>query len=91
MLINLTDHSPIRKEVEVEIPADAIRSELASLTTEFAKQAKVPGFRPGKVPTKVVRTKFQKEIETEAIDRLLPRFFFEAVGEKKLEPVGNPQ
>lgn len=90
MLINLTDHSPIRKEVEVEIPADAIRSALDSLTTEFARQAKVPGFRPGKVPARVVRTKFQKEIENEAIDRLLPKYFFEAVGEKQLEPVGNP-
>lgn len=90
MLINLTDHSPIRKEVEVEIPADAIRSALDALTTEFAKQAKVPGFRPGKVPARVVRTKFQKEIESEAIDRLLPKYFFEAVGEKQLEPVGNP-
>lgn len=90
MLINLTDHSPIRKEVEVEIPADAIRTALDSLTNEFARQAKVPGFRPGKVPTRVVRTKFQKEIESEAIDRLLPKYFFEAVGEKQLEPVGNP-
>lgn len=90
MLINLTDHTSIRKEVEIEIPADAIRSELDSLTHEFARQAKVPGFRPGKVPVHVVRAKFQKEIESEALDRLLPRFFFEAVGEKQLEPVGSP-
>jgi trigger factor len=67
-----------------------VRGELATLTTEFARQAKIPGFRPGKVPAKVVRTKFEKEIRDEALDRLLPRFFFEAVKEKGLEPVGNP-
>lgn len=90
MLIELKDLSPIKKEVEIEIPKDAVQNELATLTNEFARQAKIPGFRPGKVPSRVVRTKFEKEIKSEALDRLLPRYFFQAVEEKGLEPVGNP-
>lgn len=90
MLIELKDISPVKKEVEVEVPADAIQSLMQEITTEFARQAKLPGFRPGKVPMNVVRNKFQKEIESETLDRLLPKFFFEAVTERSLQPVGNP-
>ncbi|MHB0969849.1 MAG: trigger factor [Thermoanaerobaculia bacterium] len=90
MLIELKDITPIRKSVEVEIPADAIQKEFQSVTMEFARQAKIPGFRPGKTPTGVVRKRFLKEIEEEVRDRLLPRFFHEAVSEHSLEPVGNP-
>lgn len=90
MLIELKELSPVRRQAEIEIPAEAIASEIDNITGEFARQARVPGFRPGKVPIKLVRSKYQKEIETEALERLVPKFFFEAVAEKKVEPVGSP-
>lgn len=90
MLIKLNDLSSVRKEVEVEIPADAVESELRSVTTEFAQHAKIAGFRPGKVPIQVVRTRFRSEIEKEVVDRLVPRLFHEVLHERGLEPVGSP-
>lgn len=90
MLINFKDISSVRKEVEVEIPPDLVQTELQHVTTEFARQARIPGFRQGKVPTNVVRTRFQKEIQQEVMDRLLPRTFQEAIRDKGLQPVGNP-
>lgn len=90
MLIDLSDVSPIRKQVEVEIPAEAVDSAFQRVTGEFARQAKVPGFRPGKTPKDVVRKRFQKEIESEVLDRLLPEFFTDAISGKDLEPVGSP-
>lgn len=90
MLIDLNDVSAIRKQVEIEIPADAIASTFRSVTGEFARQAKVPGFRPGKTPPDLVRKRFQKDIEAEVMDRLLPQFFSEAISGKEFEPVGNP-
>jgi len=90
MLINFKDLSPVRKEIEVEIPSEAVQSELQDVTSEFARHAKIPGFRKGKIPAKIVRTRFQKEIQQEVLDRLLPRTFQEAVQEKGLHPVGNP-
>lgn len=89
MLIELKELSPVRRQAEIEIPVEAIASELDNVTGEFARQARVPGFRPGKVPIKVVRNRYQKEIESEALDRLIPKFFFEAVAEK-VQPVGSP-
>lgn len=90
MLLNFTDISPIKKAVEVEIPAQMIERESERVTSEFGRQAKIPGFRPGKVPARVVRTRFAKEIQDEVMSRLLPLTFREAVAERGVEPVGDP-
>jgi trigger factor len=91
MLLNYEDLSPVRKSVEVEIPAELITREANRVTNEFAKQAKIPGFRPGKVPVSVVRTRFAKDIQDEVMNRLLPITFREAVQEKGVIPVGDPK
>lgn len=89
-LLNFQDLSSVKKAVEVEIPADLITSTEKSVTSEFANQAKLPGFRPGKVPVNVVRSRFAKEIQEEVMNRLLPQTFREVVAERGLEPVGDP-
>ena len=91
MLLNYEDISSIKKSIEVEIPADRISSEATRVTSEFSRHAKLPGFRPGKIPTNVVRTRFAKEIQEEVMSRLLPVSFREAIEGKGVEPVGDPQ
>lgn len=90
MLLNYEDVSPVKKIVEVEIPADLISSESQRVTNEFSRQAKIPGFRPGKVPAGIVRTRFAKEIQEQVIERLLPRTFRDAIADKNLDIVGDP-
>jgi trigger factor len=90
MLLNYEDVSPVKKIVEVEIPADLITAESQRVTSEFSRQAKIDGFRPGKVPLGVVRTRFAKEIQEQVMERLLPRTFHEAIADKGLEVVGDP-
>ena len=90
-VLNYEDVSPIQKTIEVEIPADLISREANKVTSEFGKHAKVPGFRPGKVPASVVRTRFSKEIQEEVVQRVLGDSFRSVVREKGLEPVGDPQ
>src|ERR1700737_3362855 len=91
MLLNYEDLSPVKKSVEVEIPADLISNEAQRVTTEFTRQGKLPGFRPGKVPLSVVRSRFAKEIQEEVMSRLLSRSFRDAIADKGVEPVGDPQ
>lgn len=90
-VLNFEDLSPIQKLVEVEIPADRLSREADRVTNEFSRQAKVPGFRPGKIPASVVRNRFAKEIQEEVVSRLLGSSFRAVVQEKGLEPVGEPQ
>jgi trigger factor len=91
MLLNYEDVSTVKKIVEVEIPADLIAAESRRITAEYGRQAKIPGFRPGKVPIGVVRTRFAKEIQEEVIEQLLPKTFHEAIADKGLELVGDPR
>lgn len=90
MLIDYKDVSPVKKTVEIEVPAEAIGEEIRRVTGEFGKQARIDGFRAGKVPTHIVRSRFLKEIHEEVLDRLVPRFFREVVDEKSWSPVGSP-
>ena len=89
-LLSYTDVSPVKKTIEVEIPAEAVANEAKRVTGEFSRQAKIPGFRPGKVPTAVVRSRFAKEIQEEVMSRLLPLSFRDAISDKGVEPVGDP-
>jgi trigger factor len=90
MLLNYEDVSPVKKIVEVEIPADLIAAESQRVTADFSRQARIPGFRPGKVPAGVVRTRFAKEIQEQVMERLLPLTFHDAIADKGLEIVGEP-
>jgi trigger factor len=89
-VLNFEDVSPVQKTIEVEIPAQLLSAEASRVTTEFARHAKVPGFRPGKIPASVVRNRFAKEIQEEVVTRVLGSSFREVVQEKGLEPVGEP-
>ncbi|GAC1401954.1 MAG: trigger factor [Thermoanaerobaculia bacterium] len=91
MLLNYEDISSIKKSIEVEIPADRVSNEAQKVTTEFSRQAKLPGFRPGKIPANVIRSRFAKEIGEEVMSRLLPMSFREAIADKNVEPVGDPE
>lgn len=90
-ILNYEEISSIQKLVEVEIPAELISREANRVTSEFGRSAKVPGFRPGKIPTSVVRNRFAKEIQEEVVSRVLGQSFRDVVQEKGLEPVGEPK
>ena len=91
MLIEYKDVTSVKKFVGVEIPADAVDHEFKHVLDEFARHAKIPGFRAGTVPRAVVRTKFDDDIKREVLDRLLPKFLRDAIVEKGLEAVGTPE
>jgi trigger factor len=86
-----TNHDPCTREVSVEVPADVVARETESVVQNYQKLARLPGFRKGKVPVTVVRSRFAGDIRGEVIERLVPRYFREEVEKQKLEPVSQPQ
>jgi trigger factor len=58
---------------------------------EFARVARVPGFRPGKAPVTLIRRRFADDIKSEVLQSLVPEQFERAVSEKKIVPVTQPQ
>jgi len=90
MKTELTDVSPTRKEIRIEIEPALIRSTYDRISDEYSKAAKVPGFRPGHAPRSVIRTRYKNEIRTEVLRELLPEAVNNAIGEHSLAAIGEP-
>jgi trigger factor len=80
-----------KRELVIEIPVDVVQHEVDSVAGQFAKRARIPGFRPGHAPTALVRRHFQDDIRSEVAQTLIPRYFQTAVKEQKWEVVGQPR
>jgi trigger factor len=89
-------HGPVlnpecTRELMIDVSAEDVSRAWGRVTASYRKYAKIPGFRPGKVPENVIRRRFGAEIRKEVIDTLLPERFNKAVNEQNLRPVGQPQ
>lgn len=80
-----------RRELEVEIPAEDVQKAVERVAREFARIARVPGFRPGKAPVTLIRRRFADDIKSEVLQSLVPEQLERAVSEKKIVPVTQPQ
>lgn len=80
-----------RRELDLEIPADEVSKAMERVTKEFAKVARIPGFRPGKAPMTLIRRRFADDIKGEVLQSLVPERVEKAVTEQKLTPVSQPQ
>ncbi len=80
-----------RRELDLEIPADEVSKALERVAKEFARIARVPGFRPGKAPISLIRRRFADDIKGEVLQTLVPERVEKAVAEQKLTPVSQPQ
>jgi len=80
-----------RRELELEIPAETVEKAVARVAKEFARVARVPGFRPGKAPITLIRRRFAEDIKSEVLQSLVPEQVERAVTESKLVPVTQPQ
>jgi trigger factor len=91
MKAELNDLSECKKTLDIEIPLDVVDHEITHIAKELARRARVPGFRPGKAPIGVVKTRFRDEIVSEMMQHLMPKYFGDAIDERKLDIVQAPQ
>ena len=80
-----------RRELDLEIPAEAVQKAVDRVAKEFARVARVPGFRPGKAPITLIRRKFADDIKSEVLQSLVPEQIERAVTENKMVPITQPQ
>ena len=79
-----------RKNVRVEIPSDVVTAEIDRIARDYSRKARVPGFRPGKTPPRVIKQRFKHEILHDVAHDLIPRAVDDALREKGLEAVDTP-
>jgi trigger factor len=90
MKTEFTDVSASQKTITIEIPVDIVDAEINRVARGYTKQARIPGFRPGKVPATLVKQRFKEQILHDVAHGLIPRAVDEALQERGIEPVDTP-
>jgi trigger factor len=90
MKTELVDVNVTRKNLVVEIPSDVVDAEISRVTTRYGRAARLPGFRPGKVPPKVVRQRFRSQILHDVAHELVEKAVGDALTARGVEPVDTP-
>lgn len=91
MQVSVETTTGLERKVTVGIPAETIDSAVDKKLAEAAKQVRIDGFRPGKVPLREVRRRYGKSIREEVIGEAVSNSFYDAVTKESLNPAGYPQ
>jgi len=92
MTANVTKLEENKVRLDVEVPPDAVRKGVEAKVRELGRQVRVPGFRPGKAPRRVIENRLGREyIMMEALQEALPSWYSEAVVETDLRPIDRPE
>jgi trigger factor len=90
MYVTVESTSSLGRKMTVEVPAENVDSEVEKRLKSMSREVRIHGFRPGKVPYRVVKQRFGNQVQQEVIKELLRSSYQEAVIQEKLRPVGGP-
>jgi trigger factor len=90
MQVSVESTSALERRMTIGVPAERIETEVDKRLQQTARRAKIPGFRPGKVPMSVIRQRYEAAARQEALGDIIQATFYEAVVEQKLNPAGTP-
>jgi trigger factor len=79
------------REVEITVPAEVVSKAFRKLTKRYQQQARIPGFRAGKVPESLIRSRFGDSLRQDVLEQVMPVPFREAIDAQGLKPVSQPQ
>lgn len=79
-----------KHSIEVTIPAEAVAAEIEKVTENIRTKAHIQGFRPGKAPSSIIRSRYAQDIRQEALENLVPRFLEQACERENLRVVSRP-
>ncbi len=91
MQVSVENVGNLERRMTFRLPAERIDSQVGGRLQEIARTARIKGFRPGKVPTKVIEQRYGQQVRAEILDGLLRESFDSAVRDNALRLAGNPQ
>ena len=91
MQVTVESIGTLERRMRVELPAERIEQEVNTRLKSVGRTAKLKGFRPGKVPAKIVKQRYGKQIEQEVISELMQKSYTDAVMQENLTPAGGPK
>ena len=90
-ITSYVEESPTKRSLSLEIPLEQVLAATEKAARTLARQVRLPGFRPGKVPPAIVKKRFAEELKGEVLESLLRESLREAFDEKGIRPVGEPK
>ena len=90
MQVSVETSAGLERRMRVQVPADTIEQEVATRLQKVGRSAKIKGFRPGKIPAKVVKQHYGDQIRNEVLQEVLQSTYSEAIMQEKLQPAGGP-
>ncbi len=91
MNVTVESTGALERRMRVELPIEDIERQVDSRLKSVGRTAKIKGFRPGKVPAKVVKQRYGKQVREEVLGEVLQKSYSEAVVQEKLNPAGGPK
>lgn len=91
MKSEIVDVNETRRDLTVEVPSTVVDEAIGRAAARIGRAAKIPGFRPGKVPATVVRQRFKGEIMQDVAETLISKAVGEALVERSVEPIDTPE
>jgi trigger factor len=90
MQVSVESTGKLERRMRVELPAARIDQEVDSRLKSMSKTAKIKGFRPGKVPAKVVKQRYGQQVREEVVSEIMQKSYTDAVQQENLNPAGGP-
>jgi trigger factor len=90
MQVSVETTNGLERKMTVQVPAERIEDEVNSRLRDLARRVRLHGFRPGKVPFKVVKQQYHNQVRGEVLSEVMQQSFQEAVIQEKLHPAGGP-
>ena len=90
MKSELVDINETRRDLTIEVPTEIVNEAIGHAAAKLGKQARIPGFRPGKVPANVIRQRFKPQIMQDVAEHLVSKAVGDALIEKGVEPIATP-
>lgn len=90
MQVSVETKSALERQMTITIPADRIDNDVVKQVQQTARSVRIDGFRPGKVPLKVVQKRYGAGIRQDVVGNILQESFYEAIQQEKLIPAGGP-
>jgi trigger factor len=91
MQIEVEEVEPCVRRLTIEVDADTVDRELGAVYNNLQKRVRLPGFRQGKVPRRILESQYRRSVEHEVLQKLVPEALSEALIDKALRSVGEPQ
>ena len=90
MQVSVENTSALERRLTVSVPSTDVDAQVEAKLQQTAKTVRIDGFRPGKVPMKIVRKRYEGAVRQDVLGQAIEQAFYQAVAQENLRPVGQP-